>query len=63
MDNVKMNLDKNGILTITVDTNAKGSPSSSGKTILVGTTNGTVKIAGGRDGLAMGLNVWIPNKG
>lgn len=61
MDNVSFKLDK-GILTIVVDTNKAGSPSSSGKTILIGTTNGTVKIPGGKDGLAMGVNVWVPNK-
>lgn len=61
MDNITMKLEKN-ILTITVDVSKPGHPSTSGKTKLLATTNGTVKIPGGPEGLAAGINVWVPNK-
>lgn len=62
MDNVKFEIVK-GELVIRVKVDGiDGKPSSSGKTKLLGTTSGTIKIPGGPDGLAMGLNVWVPNK-
>jgi hypothetical protein len=61
MDNVKFTIEKDE-LVIRVNLKNPGRPSSSGKTKLIGTTEGTVKIPGSLDGLAMGVNVWVPNK-
>jgi hypothetical protein len=40
-----------GKLHIVIDTVAEGTPSASGKTVVVATTRGNVKIAGGHLGI------------
>ncbi len=47
-------------LIITVDTSVKGEPSSSGKTLLVATTEGNTDVPG-LDGGKIGINVYVPN--
>jgi hypothetical protein len=55
MKNVEMSVDGN-ILTIKVDLSKEYGPSSSGKTIIVASTEGNVSIAGREEKL--GLNVY-----
>lgn len=62
MDNVKFAVEKDE-LVIRINLKNPGHLSTSGKTKLIGTTQGTVKIPGSLEGLAMGVNVWVPNKG
>lgn len=49
------------MLTITVDLSQKGTPSASGKTLVVATTSGNQPIEG-EGGFIVGLNVYTPNK-
>ena len=64
MKNVEVS-QKNGKLLIEIDTSANAvkaaMPSSTGKTKLLATTNGSVAVDGGPDGLKFQLNVMIPN--
>ncbi len=60
MDNVDLKVtgDK---LVITIDLTRSGTPSSTGKTKLVGSTHGAVPISyGKRSGLTVALNVMAP---
>ena len=50
MRNVKIS-QKGKILTIEIDVEAEGSPSKSGKTMVVATTAGNKSVAGGKLGL------------
>ena len=58
MKNVEMSVDGN-ILTIKVDLSKEYGPSSSGKTIIVASTEGNVSIPGREEKL--GLNVYRKN--
>lgn len=49
------------MLTITIDLSQKGTPSASGKTLVVATTSGNQPIEG-EGGFIVGLNVYTPNK-
>lgn len=55
MQNVKMSV-KGNVLTITVDLSQDHGPSSSGKTIIVGSTSGFVGVPD-TEGISVGLNV------
>lgn len=56
MKNVEMKVDGN-ILTIKVDLSKEFGPSSSGKTIIIASTEGNVAIDG-PEGTKIGLNVY-----
>ena len=56
MKNVEMTVDKN-ILTIKVDLSKEHGPSSSGKTIIIASTEGNVSVAD-REEVKVGLNVY-----
>ncbi len=56
MKNVEMNLEGN-ILTIKVDITKEFGPSSSGKTIIIATTEGNIAIPD-KDDVKIGLNVY-----
>jgi len=61
MKNVEMSVDKS-MLTIKVDISKEFGPSSSGKTIIIGTTEGNVSVPG-NDTVKIGLNVYkFPKK-
>jgi hypothetical protein len=57
MKNVDMKVDRN-ILTITVDLSKEFGPSSSGKTIIIASTEGNVSVPGAED-KKVGLNVYL----
>jgi hypothetical protein len=60
MENVKIT--RTGkVLQITVDLSKKGTPSASGKTSVIASTKGNVKIDGEGD-FIVGLNVYTANK-
>jgi len=56
MKNVEMKVDGN-ILTITVDLSKEFGPSSSGKTIIIASTEGNISVPGAED-KKVGLNVY-----
>jgi hypothetical protein len=56
MKNVEMKLDGN-LLTITVDLSKEFGPSSTGKTIIIASTEGNVSVPE-REGVKLGLNVY-----
>jgi hypothetical protein len=56
MKNVEMNLEGN-ILTIKVDITKEFGPSSSGKTIIIASTEGNISIPD-KDDVKIGLNVY-----
>jgi ABC-type molybdate transport system ATPase subunit len=56
MKNVEMNLEGN-ILTIKVDITKEFGPSSSGKTIIIASTEGNISIPD-KDEVKIGLNVY-----
>ncbi|MFQ5560279.1 MAG: hypothetical protein ACE5FU_06810 [Nitrospinota bacterium] len=56
MKNVTMSVDEN-ILTIKVDLSKEYGPSSSGKTIIIASTEGNVSIDGAED-KKIGLNIY-----
>ena len=49
-----------GTLTLTIDTNVDGTPSASGKSMLVATTKGNQALAVGDRVLKIGLNLYEP---
>lgn len=54
--NVKCEVNlKSGLLTVTVDLSKEQGPSSSGKTVIIGTTSGAVEIA---DGVYANVNIY-----
>ena len=61
MKNIEMTVTGN-ILTIKVDLTKEFGPSSSGKTIIIGTTEGNVSIPG-REEAKVGLNVYKKKAG
>lgn len=56
MRNVDMNISGN-ILTITVDLSVEGKVSSSGKSVVIGSTEGNVPVPDNED-VKVGLNVY-----
>jgi hypothetical protein len=56
MQNVKTEV-KGNTLTITVDLSQRLGPSSTGKTIIVASSNGSARVPG-HDGVKFGLNVF-----
>jgi len=48
-------------LTIEVDLSKKGTPSKSGKTLVIASTNGNQRIDG-EGNIVVGLNVYTPKK-
>ena len=56
MKNVKIEVDKNKIMTIEIDLKKEFGPSSSGKTIIIASTEGNQPIEG--DEATIGLNVY-----
>jgi len=56
MENVKIER-KGDILTITVDLSKQGSPSASGKTMVIASTKGNTKIDAEKN-IFVGLNVY-----
>jgi hypothetical protein len=56
MKNVEMNLEGT-TLTITVDLSKEFGPSSSGKTIIIASTEGNISVEG-REEVKVGLNVY-----
>ncbi len=59
MDNVTMDV-KDDKLLITVDLKAKGTPSSTGKTLLIASTRGAVPLADHPRQVKVALNVTVP---
>lgn len=55
--NTKYTLNDKGILVITVDLNAEQGPSGSGKSMILGSTDGNAAIPGA-NGAVVGLNVY-----
>lgn len=60
MENIKTSV-KGTILTITVDLSKKGSPSGTGKSIIIATTSGNVTLDGAKGEVKMGLNIYRKN--
>ena len=60
MTNAKISC-KGNILTIEVDLSKKGTVSASGKSLVIGSTNGNVPVPGKED-VIVGLNVYKKNK-
>lgn len=60
MKNVEITLDGN-ILTIKVDITKEFGPSSSGKTIIIASTEGNQSVPGKED-VKVGLNIYKKNK-
>lgn len=59
MDNVDMKI-QGDKLTITVDLNAPGTRSSTGKTLLIASTRGAKDVVHKRSGVKVALNVTVP---
>ncbi len=57
MQNVQTEV-KGTKLIITVDLASKGTPSASGKTTVIGSTRGNVKVTGPNGDVHLGLNVY-----
>lgn len=62
MTNVKTEVSKDGILTITVDLNEDHGPSSSGKTTIVATSSGNQSVQHAGQEFKLGLNVYKAKK-
>lgn len=62
MTNVKTEVSKDGILTITVNLNEEHGPSASGKTIIVSTSSGNQSVQHAGQEFKLGLNVYKPKK-
>ena len=58
MKNVKMEIDKDNILTIQVDLNKNYGESKSGKSIVIASTEGNVALDGELSNIKIGLNVY-----
>lgn len=56
MRNVEFKVEKNK-LTITIDLGKEGKPSKSGKSVVIGSTEGNIEIPG-QAGLHAGVNVY-----
>lgn len=49
-------------MVITVDLSVEGTPSSSGKSLVIGSTQGNKKVGEGDSEVTVGLNVYKSNK-
>lgn len=49
---------KGTVLTVTVDLGKDFGPSKSGKTIIIASTQGNVRLNGSGEGATMGLNIY-----
>jgi len=58
MQNVEITM-KDKKMIITVDLSVKGTPSASGKSLVIGSTKGNVEV-GGSSGVKVGVNVYKP---
>ena len=58
MKNIEMVVDKDNILTITVDLNEDFGDSKSGKSIIIASTEGNVALDGELSNIKIGLNVY-----
>jgi D-alanyl-D-alanine carboxypeptidase len=56
MENVKLEKKEN-VLTVTIDLSKTGTPSASGKTMVIASTKGNVRIEAGKD-IFIGVNVY-----
>jgi hypothetical protein len=54
-------VDKDGVLTIRIDTRAQGAVSASGKSIVIASTNGNTAVAVGGEVFKLGLNFYKSN--
>lgn len=61
MQNVEMTVDKDGILTIKIDTKKRFNLSSTGKTIVVASTHGNIPIDESGE-VKIGINCYVKNK-
>jgi hypothetical protein len=61
MQNIEVKVDKNKLI-LTVDLTKRGGPSTSGKTIIVASTQGNAKVEG-HAGIQFGLNVFAKPDG
>lgn len=57
MKNVVMSMDKDGVLTIKIDTKQEHGLSSSAKNIIIATTGGNVEVPE-TDGIKIGINCY-----
>jgi hypothetical protein len=57
MRNVDMQVSDKNVLTITIDLNQPGVVSSSGKSLVIGTTEGNISVPG-KEEVKVGLNVY-----
>ena len=57
MENIKIDVDSDGVATIKIDLNYRGQRSKSGKTVRVASTEGNKKIEGAED-VILGLNAY-----
>jgi Fe-S cluster assembly ATPase SufC len=53
---------KGNTLHIAVDLAAEGAPSKSGKSTLIGTTNGNIQVPDSKGTILFSVNVFQPNK-
>ena len=60
MENVEMKVNKN-LLTIVIDLSKEFGESSSGKSVVVGTTSGNVAVPG-NEAVKIGINCYKPKK-
>jgi hypothetical protein len=58
--NVQIEVTKDGKAIVTIDLNNRGGLSSSGKSIIVATTEGNKPIPG--TNVVIGINCYVPNK-
>lgn len=58
MQNVQI-VRKGNIVTLTIDVSKSYGPSKSGKTEMIASTQGNVRIEGS-EGLSLGVNLWKP---
>ncbi len=61
MRNIRMEVNEN-ILTITVDLNGREIPSSSGKSLVIASTEGNATVATENGAVQVGINVYRKNK-
>ena len=59
MNNLKATINGDGILTMVVDTKKRLGASKSGKSTIIGSSNGIYSVA---PGIEIGVNVFTPNK-
>ncbi len=58
MRNIEMVVDENNILTIKVDLSKEFGLSSSGKSVIIASTDGNQSVPSPKDGIKIGVNVY-----